>query len=170
MKLDPIVLIGTFLQFPVYLGLWSVLRKTDQTKALIALIVGMISIIAMLTARPIVEMFNLAAQYGATDIAAEKSIYLTAGEMLLLQFNGTAWAVSTMLGGASSILFGIIMRRSKSFRPATAWAMLIAGVGATVVLVPVIGIPSLFFLGTIGGILASIFCGIDLLKYYKEGI
>lgn len=170
MKLDPIVLIGTSLQFPVYLGLWAVLRRTDHAKALIALIVGMTSIIAMFTARPIVEMFNLAAQYGATDITSEKLICLTAGETLLLQFNGTSWAISTMLGGASSILFGMIMRKSRAFRPATTWAMLIAGVGAVVVLVPVIGIIALFFLGTIGGIVASILCGLDLLKYYKEGI
>lgn len=170
MKLDPIVLIGTSLQFPVILGLWSVLRKTDHAKALIAAIVGVTSIIAMFTARPIVEMFNLAAQYGASDIAAEKLIYLTAGETLFMHFNGTAWAISTMLGGVSSILFGMIMRKSKAFRPATTWAMLIAGVGAVVVLAPVIGIMALLFLGTIGGILASILCGLDLLKYYKEGI
>lgn len=170
MKLDPIVLIGTSLQLPVYLGLWSVLRKTDHAKALIALVVGVISIIAMFTARPIVEMFTLAAQYGATDIAAEKLIYLTAGETLLVQFNGTAWAISTMLGGVASILFGMIMRKNKAFRPATTWAMLIAGVCAIVVLVPVIGIMALFILGTIGEILASILCGIDLLKYYKERI
>jgi hypothetical protein len=170
MKLEPLVLIASLLQIPVYLGLWSVLRKTAPSKALIALIVGMTSIIAIFTARPILEMFTLASKYGATDIATEKTTYLSAGEALLTQFNGTAWALSTILGGVASILFGLIMRKSTAFRTSTTWAMLIAGAGAVIVLVPVIGILSLFLLATIGGVLASILYGIDLLRYDKAGI
>lgn len=165
MKLEPILLVGTLLQLPVFMGLWSVLRKTDNSNALIALAVGSISIVATLTTRPIIELFQLSSKYSSTNILSEQQVYLSAGEALLTQFNGTAWAVSIIFGGISSIIFGLIMRKSKAFRRATTWAMIISGFGALMFFIPVIGFIALFFLATIGGVLASILCGIDLLRY-----
>lgn len=40
MKLDPVVLFGTLLQFPVWLGLWSALRRSDPAKSVLALSLG----------------------------------------------------------------------------------------------------------------------------------
>ncbi len=170
MKLDPIVLIGTLLQLPVYMGLWSVLRKTDNAKALIALVIGIVSVVAVFTTRPIIEMYTLSSQYSSTATPAQQQLYISAGEALLSQFHGTAWAVSIILGGISSIAFAMIMLKSKAFRAATGWAMMTCGFGALMVLIPVIGIIALFFLATIVGILASILCGRDLLNYYRAGI
>lgn len=168
MKLDPIVLIGTLLQLPVWLGLWASLKKTNYSLALLALLIGFISTIAVLTTRPLVELFSLASQYSSTDIHSQKEIYLAAGEALLSQFHGTSWAISIITGGLAAIIFGVIMKKNQNFRRRTIIAMILSGIGALFVLIPTVGIILLFFLATIGGIAASIFTGLDLIRQYRH--
>jgi hypothetical protein len=166
MKLDPFVPVALLLQLPVYIGLWSVLKKTDNAIAIIALIIGTLSIAAILTTRPIIEMFALASQYSSAT-TVEQQIYISAGEALYTLFHGTAWATSIMLGGITYIMFAMIMRKNSIFRALTVWSLMISGVGALLVLIPTIGIIALFF-ATFIGIAANILCGIDLLKLQKR--
>lgn len=169
MKLDPFVLIAMLFQMPVWLGLWSVLRKTDPALAALALTTGLLSIIAALPTGPIIELFSLSSAYinaGSTEL---KNIYIAAGEALFAAYNGTAWAVSIISGGLASILFALVMFKNGVFRKLTFWMMLISGIGALPVLVPVIGIILLFVVATILGVVASVLCGIDLLRYYYRG-
>jgi hypothetical protein len=168
MKLDPIVLIGTLLQLPVWLGLWASLKKNNSSFSILALLIGLISTIAVLPTRPLIELYSLSSLYSATDILSQKEIYIAAGETLLSQFHGTSWAISIMTGGLAAIIFGILMRRNKGFQSITKVAMIASGIGALFVLVPKIGIMLLFFLATIGGVIASIFTGVDLLRLYKK--
>jgi hypothetical protein len=168
MKLDPIVLIGTLLQLPVWLGLWASLKKTNYSLASLALSIGFISTIAALPTRPLIELYSLASQYFSTDILNQKEIYLAAGEALLSQFHGTSWAISIMTGGLAAIIFGIIMKKNQHFRRRTIIAMILSGIGALFILIPTVGIILLFFLATIGGIVASIFTGLDLIYQYKH--
>jgi hypothetical protein len=166
MKLDPFVPVALLIQLPVYIGLWSVLKKTDNAIAIIALIIGTLSIAAILTTRPIIEMFALASQYSSAT-TVEQQIYISAGEALYTLFHGTAWATSIMLGGITYIMFAMIMRKNSIFRALTVWSLMISGVGALLVLIPTIGIIALFF-ATFIGIAANILCGIDLLKLQKR--
>jgi hypothetical protein len=166
MKLDPFVPVALLLQLPVYIGLWSVLKKTDNAIAIIALIVGTLSIAAILTTRPIIEMFALASQYSSAT-TVEQQIYISAGEALYTLFHGTAWSTSIMLGGITYIMFAMIMRKNSIFRALTVWSLMISGFGALLVLIPTIGIIALFF-ATFIGIVANILCGIDLLKLQKR--
>jgi hypothetical protein len=165
MRLDPIVLIGTLLQVPVYLGLFAVLQTVDRPIAVVALTISMVSAVSVVSTRPIIELFVLADQYASAQSPDEVAQYLGAAEMALAQCHGTAWATSVMCGGLGAVLFGWIMRRTPNFRPATSLFMIISGVGALLVLVPVIGIIALFALATVGGIVASILYGLDLLRY-----
>jgi hypothetical protein len=168
MKLDPVVLIGTLLQLPVWLAIWAVLKKSNPSLTLIALAIGVISTVAILTTRPIVELFSLASLYTGTESLIEKEHFLAAGEALLSQFHGTAWAVSVMCGGIAGIVFGVLMLQQVFFRTATAWAMILSGIGALFVFVPVVGVILLFALATIGGMTASVLVGLDLLHTYKH--
>lgn len=165
MKLDPIVLIGTLLQFPVWIALWAALFKTDFAQSTLGLVIGLISTVAILPTRPIIELFLLSSQYESiTDLEQRQGI-VTSAETLLALFHGTSWAISVILGGIAAILFFLAMRKSLIFRKLTAMLFLLSGLGALFVLIPVIGIILLFFLATIGGILASVFVGIDLIRY-----
>lgn len=168
MRLDPIVLIGTLLQLPVFLGLWAVLRKTHAGVATLGLAVGFLSTAASLTIRPLIELYSLASLHEAAATPEMQTMYLAAGEALLAQFHGTAWAVSIMCGGLAAMLFAWVMRKTQAFRPATFWAMLLSGSGALLVLIPVVGIIALFLLGTVVGVAASILCGWDLLRFSQS--
>ncbi len=168
MKLDPIVLFGTLLQLPVWLGLWAALRKTNASFATLALSMGFVSTVAVLPTRPLVELYSLAFLHAGTDVLSQKEVYLAAGEALLAQFHGTSWAISIMTGGLAAILFGVIMRQNPAFRLRTTLTMIGSGVGALFVLVPVVGIVLLFFLATIGGVAASIFTGLDLIRLSRQ--
>jgi hypothetical protein len=168
MKLDPVVLFGTLLQLPVYLGLWSVLRKTDPLVSLYALLLGLISTFASLTIRPLRELYYLADLHEAAESLAREQVLIAAAEGLLSQFHGTAWAISIMCGGLAAMLFFVAMRKTVHFRKATQWTMLISGFGAVIVLVPGIGLVSLFVLATLLGVAASLLCGLDLLRFARE--
>jgi hypothetical protein len=168
MKLDPIVLIGTLLQLPVWLGLWASLKNVNYSLAILALFIGFVSTIAVLSTRPLIELYSLASLYSSTDMLSQKEIYLAAGESLLSQFHGTSWAISIMSGGISAIIFGTLMRKSPYFRPITTISMILSGTGALFVLIPGIGVILLFFLATIGGVVASIFTGLDLIYQFKK--
>ena len=84
-----------------------------------ALLIGFISTIAVLTTRPLLELYSLASLYAATDIKSQKEIYLAAAEALLSQFHGTSWAISIMTGGLAAIIFGAVMRKNQYFRKRT---------------------------------------------------
>ncbi len=164
MKLDPIVLIGTLLQLPVYLGLWATLRQVDAAKSTLALTLGVLSTVAVLTVRPIGELYSLAAHYDSALNLEQRQVFLAAGEALLAQFHGTAWAISIISGGLSAIVFAIVMRETTDFQNATVWTMAISGAGALLIWVPYIGLFALFVLGTVVGVVGSILCGVDLLR------
>jgi hypothetical protein len=136
--------------------------------ASLALSIGFISTIAALPTRPLIELYSLASQYFSTDILNQKEIYLAAGEALLSQFHGTSWAISIITGGLAAIIFGVIMKKNQNFRRRTIIAMILSGIGALFVLIPTVGIILLFFLATIGGIAASIFTGLDLIRQYRH--
>jgi hypothetical protein len=169
MKLDPIVLFGTLLQLPVWLGLWASLRDKNASLAILALFIGFVSTIAVLPTRPLIELYSLASRYASTDIVSQKDIYLAAGEALLAQFHGTSWAISIMSGGVAAIIFGLVMRKSPNFRLRTTLTMIVSGIGALFVLIPTVGIVLLFLLATIGGVAASVFTGLDLIHQHKQG-
>jgi len=167
MRLDPIVLIGTLLQVPVYLGLFAVLQTMNRPLAFLALVISLISAVSIVNTRPIIELFVLAQAYVAAESPALATQYLGAAELALAQFHGMAWATSVMCSGLGAVLLAWIMRRTPHFRPITTFFMMLSGVGALLVLVPVIGIIALFALATVGGIVASILYGLDLLRYSR---
>ncbi|HJL20048.1 MAG TPA: hypothetical protein RMH99_30565 [Sandaracinaceae bacterium LLY-WYZ-13_1] len=164
MKLDPIVLLGTVVQLPVFVALWAALRRAAPTGALFGLVLAGISTAACLSTRPIVEIIALADLHAAASSAAQEALYVAAAEGLLAQFHGVAWAVSVMCGGAAGLVFGLSMRRSEAFSSVSVWATALSGVGALLVPVPVVGIVSLFLLGTVVGMVASISYGLDLIR------
>lgn len=167
MKLDPVVLFGTLLQFPVWLGLWSALRRSDPAKSVLALSLGGISTIAILPTRPILEMYSLSSLFASADTIEERRSYEAATQALLASFHGTSWAVSLISGGLAAIVFATVMLRSSVFRRVTIWTMYASGTGAILVLIPVVGLILLFLFGTIVGAIGTVLCGVDLLTYSR---
>jgi hypothetical protein len=57
------------------------------------------------------------------------------------------------------------MRRSPVFKKSTTYITLVSGFGALFIYIPIVGLVLLFIVATIGGVLASLLIGIDLLRY-----
>jgi len=161
MKLDPIVLVGTLAQLPVFVGLWVALSRDAPIASALGLVSGAVSTAAVLTTRPIVDLYALA-RIEATATAERQAAVVAAAEGLLAQFHGTAWAISIGCGGLAGILFALAMRHSPHFRTVTVWTTGLSGVGALLIVIPYVGLLSLFLLGTLVGMWASVSYGIDL--------
>jgi hypothetical protein len=152
MRLDPVVLLASLTQLPLFLALWIALRRASPTVATLALLSGVTGVAAMLPTRPIVELYALAELHAAAAGAAEAGRYVAGAEVLLAQFHGMSWAVGIVLGGLAGIGFGAAMLRAPSFRRITGWTGVIAATGSLAFFVPVVGLVLLFVLGTIGSV------------------
>lgn len=136
MALDFFLLIGNLLAIGSLIGIYVILKQVNQSLALLAFILGIIAVIAILPARPILEVFYLSDSYATATTDAERSHYLAAGEALLMLFNGTAWAINYIFGAVSGMISSLLMLRSTVFGKATAYIGIIT---STVAVLSIIG-------------------------------
>ena len=80
--------------------------------------------------------------YAITDAAKDR--YLIAGEAILAHFDGTAFKVSTFLGGLSLLISSILMVRSNIFGKSTAYVGIATNLAVCGFFLPVIGTVLLF--------------------------
>jgi hypothetical protein len=93
----------------------------NESIALVALAVGLIGLVLLIPARPILELYNLSKAYAVAATEAEKSQFLAIGGMLLTQFDGINWFMNTLLGGLSLLASSFLMLRSNVFSRTTAY-------------------------------------------------
>ena len=101
MSLDLFLLIGNLFSVFLFLALYVSLRPVNPSYALVALVVGLIGLVLLIPARPIVELFALSRQYAAATTDAARSQVLAASDALLALFGGTNWFMNTLLGALS---------------------------------------------------------------------
>ena len=155
MSLDlPMPVIVLMSSLPL-LALYVALKRVNESLALIALVLGLISIVALIPARSLAELVLLSESYARATSEAARNHYLAAGEALHALFNGTAWMVYTVLGGVSTLIFSWLMLRSRIFSPITAYIGFASVIGGMGIFIPLIGIP-LSLLATLGGVIWSI--------------
>jgi hypothetical protein len=148
------------------LALYVALKPVNESYALIALALGLVSAASVIPARPLVELVVLSDQYAVAGSAVEQNRLLAAGETLLLLFSGTAWLVQTLLLGISTIISSLLKLRSPFFSKATAYSGLLAGTLALGVVVPNLAV--LFLFGnTIIGIVWCFLVSRDLLRMVR---
>lgn len=164
MKLDPVVLVATIAQLPLFLGLWAALRPVSDAWSTTALALGAVAVAALLPSRPIVELFALSAEHAAARDAAQRALQVAAAQALLAGFHGTGWAVGVLCGGAAGTIWSALMLRTPHFGRATAWVGIAAGVGSMLFFLPKIGILLLFLLGTLGAIVWCVLVARDLTR------
>jgi hypothetical protein len=150
------------------LALYVALKQVNESYALIALVIGLVSATSVIPARPLVELTLLSDQYAAATSAAEQTRLLTAGETLLLSFSGTAWLVQTLLLGVSTMISSVLKLRSPFFRKITAYTGILAGALALGAILPS---AAAFFLlaNTLMGIAWCLLTASDLLRMAGGG-
>ncbi len=148
-SLDLFLLVGNLFSILLFLALYVSLKPVNESYALVALALGLIAVVLIITARPIVELFSLSKAYEAASVAMTRVEYLAAGDALLALFNGTGWFLNTLLGGISLLISSVLMLRSKLFSKPTAYVGIVTNVVACGFFVPGIG-TLLLFLSLVG--------------------
>lgn len=165
--LDPAVLVLNIAQIPVMAALFVALRRVDPGWAWIALLVGVASAVAVVPARPIVELYALAERHAAAD--PEMQVVLEAAATgLLAQFEGTGWAIATGGIPLSYLVSFVLMLRSTDFARVTAWTGIATSAGSLPFFVPVVGPLLLLFLGTVVGIASCGLVARDLFRLARR--
>ena len=76
------------------LALYVALRRVNESLMAIALVLGLVEAVALIVARPALEMLYLSEQYAAATTDAQRAKFLAAGEAMWATYNGTAFHVS----------------------------------------------------------------------------
>jgi hypothetical protein len=142
-SLDLLLLLGNLVGLPVFAALYVSLKPVNRSYALMALLIGVVGVVLIVPARPILEMFSLSRLYFAADPVAQSRI-LAAGDATLAVFNGTSWTANTFLGGLSLFISSVLMFKSEFYGRPTAYVGLATNLAACGFFLPVIGTILLF--------------------------
>jgi hypothetical protein len=169
MALDFFLLIGILITLPLFLAIYVALKNINHAYALIALSLGLIAIVSIIPARPIIELFELSNLHATAATDAARDQYLTAGEALLVIFDGTAWAVCTVFNALSYLISSLLMLKSDHFSKATAYSGIIANTSALGFFIPGVG-PILLFVATFGGLVYLAFLARDFFRLDRKAV
>lgn len=167
MSLDLPFIVIVLINILPLLALYVALKRVNEPYALIALVSGLIAVVALIPSRPLAELVLLSEKYATATTEVAKSQYLAAGESLHALFNGTAWMVYTILTGGSTLISSLLMIRSNAFSKVTAYIGICSGIGGPGIFIPVVGIP-LSLLATLGGVIWYILISRRLLQLGRQ--
>jgi hypothetical protein len=151
MSIELQMILAQVIFIPQALALYVALKRTNESYALLALVLDLLGVVLLFSARPVVEMSALSDRYAAAANDVARSQYLAAGEALNALFNGTGWMIASIFQALGGTISSLLMFRSRFFGKATAWTGLVVSVAALWMPIPVIG-PLLGLIGTIGGV------------------
>lgn len=138
--MDLLYLLTNIILIPTWLALYVALRRTNESLMAIALTLGLVGIVALIAARPIMEMQSLSEQYATATTEAQQAIFLAAGEALLAIYHGTAFNAHYLLGTIALLIISIVMLNSDVFGKRTATIGIAANLVTLGFYLPVIGI------------------------------
>ena len=138
--MDLLYLLTNIILIPTWLALYMALRRTNESFMTVALTLGLVGIVALITARPIVEMQALSDQHAAATTEAQQAIVLAAGEALLAIYHGTAFNLHYLLGTIGLLIISFVMLNSDAFGKRIATVGIAANVVTLGFYLPVIGI------------------------------
>ena len=166
MSLDLSLLVIGLINILPLLALYAALKQVNESYALIALILGLVSVAALIPSRPLIELISLSDKYAAATSESERIQYLAAGESLHSLFNGTAWMVYTILGNISTLISCALILQSNIFSKFLAYIGIVSAISAMAVFAPAIG-PIVSLLATFGGVIWSVMIARDLFRLSK---
>jgi hypothetical protein len=166
MSLDLALLVIGLINILPLLALYIALKQVNESYALIALILGLISVSALIPSRPLVELVSLSDKFATATSESERIPYLAAGESLHSLFNGTAWMIYTILGNISTLISCALILQSNIFRKALAYVGIVSAISGLGVFIPTIG-PIVSLLATFGGVIWSVMIACDFFRLSK---
>jgi len=143
-SLDLFLFIGNLFSLTLFLALYVSLRQVDEALALLALAVGLLGLVLLIPARPILELVHLSQAYFNAGTEAEQARIVGSAATLLTLFDGLGWYLNTLLGGVSLLTSSMLMLRSKGYSKATAYVGLATNLVLCGFVIPPISILMLF--------------------------
>lgn len=116
LDLDLLLTLDYLVMIPFYLALYVVVRRVAPAWGLLALVIGLFSVVLFVVSREATfSMWMLSDQHAAATSATEKAALLAGGVTLLTLYNGGTFAISYVLGAISTLLFSAMMVRHRIF-------------------------------------------------------
>lgn len=128
LNLDLLYIITNVLMIVIYTALYPLMRRTNESMMLLALVLGLTGIAIYFTSNIGFEMLALSNQYADATTEIQRVALLATGETLLALYKGTAFAVYYILSAVALLLFSIVMLRCSVFDKLTAYFALLAGI------------------------------------------
>lgn len=138
--LDLLLVADNVLLVPIFLALYIALRRNSESIMATATALGVVGIVLFIASNPAFEMLSLSDQYAAATTDAQQSIFVTAGQAMLAEWQGTAFQVAYVLGSIAGIAIGAVMLRGSIFGKGTAYMGILANAVGLGYYVPTIGI------------------------------
>lgn len=135
-----LMVIYAVVSVPVALALCVALRRVDPALSALYLALSLVSSITFVLARPAFEMLTLSAGYATATTAAQRALYLAAGEGMLAVFHGTSFWTSYLLGSISGLVLGAAMLRTHLFGRAVPYLRIGSSVFDFGLFIPVVGL------------------------------
>lgn len=116
LDLDLLLTLDYLALVPFYLALYVVVRQVAPAWALLALVVGLFSLVLFVVSREATfSMWMLSDQHAAATSTTDQAALQAAGRSLLAVYDGGTFATSYVLGGISTLVFSATMLRHHIF-------------------------------------------------------
>jgi hypothetical protein len=142
LDMDLLLIVDQILMSVILLALYVVLRRISQSFMAIALTSGLLGIAAYFASSTAFNMLSLSDQYAAATTNAQKALLLSAGQVTLTAYQGTAFDVGYVLEGVAILIVAVVMLRSPGFSKVTAVVGMV--LGAMSLVPPTVGAIGLF--------------------------
>ena len=128
MNLDLLMLVTYVLMGVIYVALYGALHRGHEPVMILATLCGSVSIVTYIASNTGFNLLALSGQYAAATTEAQRAAIRAAGQAMLAIWQGTAYDVSYVLGGVTTLLVAVVMLRSHRFGRVTAYVGLTMGV------------------------------------------
>ncbi|MCL5438658.1 MAG: DUF4386 domain-containing protein [Patescibacteria group bacterium] len=138
LSLDAIMFIDWILQIPLFLTLYILLKRKNESYTLLATTLGLVGIAIYFSSGVAFEMLSLSNQYIIATTEVQKTALLSAGQMFLATYQGTAFNASYVLVAIALLIDSVTMLKSELFSKTTAYIGI--GMGILMLVPPTVGI------------------------------
>lgn len=134
LDLDLLLTLDYLAMIPFYLALFVVVRRVSPSFALLGLVTGLFSLLLYLYSREATfSMWLLSNQHTAATDAGQRAALVAAGQTLLTLYNGGSFAISYLLGAASTLIYSAAMLAHRVYGT---WPGIVGLVTGATMLVP----------------------------------
>lgn len=140
LSLDLLLIVDYVLMIPIFLAIYIILRKINQSFETISVMMGFVGIIVYFSSNTAFDMLYLSEQYDFTKADIQQSLLLAAGRSMLATFQGTTFHVSYVLLSVATLILSILMLKSRVFDKGTGTAGILLAIVGLRLYLPGIGL------------------------------